>query len=163
MLQLERWTHSRPPIATVLPASAAPQLQEARRRLFRAARAFTSLDAERRHRVRVLAKRLRYALDLYSVVLPADETARYVEALADLQDSLGTLNDLAVAESVLPTLTRSKALVAEVTRKLRARETELVEEAGSRCTRVAHMPLPVDVAAAVERPVSAAAARRRRR
>jgi CHAD domain-containing protein len=50
--------------------------------------------------VRILAKRLRYALDVLSVALPREATERYVAALAELQDVLGELNDVAVAKSV---------------------------------------------------------------
>ena len=43
---------------------------------------FAALTPERRHEVRILAKRLRYALDLFAVVLPKAEAARYIAALS---------------------------------------------------------------------------------
>jgi CHAD domain-containing protein len=76
--------------------------------------------------VRILAKRLRYALDLYSVVLPRHETSRYIEALAGLQDVLGELNDAAVALAALRTLTQSKALARAVARRRRALDAKAV-------------------------------------
>ena len=72
---------------------ASDALDRAHRRLFDAARFFIALSAERRHRVRILAKRLRYALDMLSVALPKDATERYVAALSELQTPSSPLHD----------------------------------------------------------------------
>jgi hypothetical protein len=50
--------------------------------------------------VRILAKRLRYALDFLSVALPKSTFDRYLTALSDLQDVLGELGDAAVATAL---------------------------------------------------------------
>jgi CHAD domain-containing protein len=65
------------------------------------ARVFARLSRRERHRVRIHAKRLRYALDLLRFALPQKSTADYVDALAGLQDTLGELNDAAVARERL--------------------------------------------------------------
>jgi CHAD domain-containing protein len=52
-------------------------------------------DAEGRHAVRIAARRLRYACDFFSPCFK--DARRYVRGLADLQDLLGELNDIAVA------------------------------------------------------------------
>ena len=57
-------------------------------------------DVEHRHRVRILAKRARYATD---AIKPAfgRKPRRFAKSLAGLQDSLGDLNDAVVAEAWL--------------------------------------------------------------
>lgn len=97
-LRLQAWTLSPPPAARSLAKMAAKSLERARDKLFDAARFFAAQTPEHRHEVRILAKRLRYALDLYTPALPAAPTAAYIAALAELQDVLGALNDAAVAQ-----------------------------------------------------------------
>ena len=65
------------------------------------ARAFDGLSRDERHRLRIHAKRLRYALDLLRFALPAKGAAHYLDALGTLQDTLGALNDAAVARERL--------------------------------------------------------------
>lgn len=108
VLNAERWCMTPSPAAAeLLSALATPALDQAGKKLFKAARFFAALTPERRHEVRILAKRLRYALDLFAVVLPKAGTARYVDALSELQDVLGALNDAAVAIEVLPQLSKA--------------------------------------------------------
>lgn len=99
-LRLQAWTMTPPPKGRTLKRLAPRALGKAHRRLFDAAQFFAALSPERRHRVRILAKRLRYALDVMSVALPREATEKYIAALAELQDVLGELNDVAVAKSV---------------------------------------------------------------
>lgn len=109
VLNGERWCLTAPPEGSeILADAAAPALQKAAKRLFKSACFFTALSPSQQHRVRILAKRLRYALDLFAVGLPKEAAERYTDALAALQDALGQLNDAAVARRVLPQL--SKAL-----------------------------------------------------
>ena len=77
--------------------TAASLLEQAADRLFKDARSFSRLGQQKRHRVRIHAKRLRYALDLLAPSLPGRRAADYIEALATLQDTLGELNDASVA------------------------------------------------------------------
>jgi triphosphatase len=56
---------------------------------------------EARHAARIAAKRLRYAAEFFASLYPAKRTKRYIAALEDIQDTLGLLNDLAVAERLL--------------------------------------------------------------
>ena len=66
------------------------------------ARDLTDLDAEARHHLRIRAKRLRYAAEFFADLFPARRRARYLKALERLQDTLGALNDLAVARDKIP-------------------------------------------------------------
>jgi inorganic triphosphatase YgiF len=56
---------------------------------------------EARHRVRIGAKKLRYATEFFAALYPKKRVAPYLEALEDLQDILGALNDVVVAEGLL--------------------------------------------------------------
>ncbi len=117
-------------------------LDKAHARLFDAARFFAALSTERRHRVRILAKRLRYALDVMSVALPTEPTEHYLKALADLQDVLGELNDLAVADQHLNRLARSVALRAVAGRWMLERERTLLLDAEDRLALLASLARP---------------------
>jgi CHAD domain-containing protein len=64
-------------------------------------------DAAARHEARIAAKKLRYASEFFLGLGPkarADLYRPFVKALAELQDRLGVLNDLAVAEPMVPGL-----------------------------------------------------------
>jgi triphosphatase len=101
VLRIARWSMQDPDAATSsIGETAASVLEQAADRLFKDARSFSRLGQARRHRVRIHAKRLRYALDLLAPSLPGGRAADctdYIEALATLQDTLGELNDASVA------------------------------------------------------------------
>jgi len=129
-LDLLAWAHDRPDARSASLRRLAPrQLARAHRRLADAARFFIALDPVRRHRVRILAKRLRYALDLFAVALPARPTAEYLERLSHLQDLLGELNDAAVARATLAELGALTPLRAAVGATLSAREADRLRDA----------------------------------
>jgi inorganic triphosphatase YgiF len=129
-LDLLVWAHDAPDETTRrLRKLAMRQLGRALERLVDAARFFIALSPERRHRVRILAKRLRYALDLFAVALPAQPTAAYVERLSHLQDLLGELNDAAVARETLRDLGAGPDLQGAIGLRLAARESMLLHEA----------------------------------
>jgi CHAD domain-containing protein len=65
-----------------------------------------------RHRVRIAAKKVRYATEFFQSLYPAKWVRPFVEALTTLQDALGWLNDAAVAEGLLRHLARSNPDVA---------------------------------------------------
>jgi triphosphatase len=103
-----------------LAALAPRRLRRAQQRLIEAAVFFCALAPAERHRVRILAKRLRYAIDLFACALPARRTAVYVAALSELQDDLGRLNDAAVALHDLPRLVSAGALLTAIGAELQA-------------------------------------------
>ena len=59
------------------------------------------LSAAELHRLRIRAKRLRYAIELVAKLFDGRGAARSARRLAELQDTLGHLNDLANAEALL--------------------------------------------------------------
>ena len=80
-------------------------LPKARRKLMRRLRGIDWNDAEERHRLRIEAKRLRYATEF----LGGD-----TQALERLQDGLGELNDLAVTRFLLAGLQPPASLLREL-------------------------------------------------
>ena len=63
---------------------------------------------EERHAARIAAKRLRYAAEFFDSLYPDAKTTDFLRALAALQDILGELNDIAVTEHLILTLTGNR-------------------------------------------------------
>jgi CHAD domain-containing protein len=63
------------------------------------------LSADERHKLRIAAKRLRYATEFFAATFPGKKKAKRHEkslaSLKELQDSLGVLNDIATREAML--------------------------------------------------------------
>ncbi|MES2016656.1 MAG: CHAD domain-containing protein [Pseudomonadota bacterium] len=76
-------------------------LAQAQQRLLRRGNKLKQADARRRHRVRIAAKRTRYATEFFAALYPGKRVRPYVQALTGLQDELGWLNDAAVATRLL--------------------------------------------------------------
>jgi len=79
------------------------RLQQRHRKLLRHLRHTDLQDAASRHQVRIEAKKLRYALDFLASLWPAERLKACTGALAQAQDLLGRLNDLATAQALLAT------------------------------------------------------------
>lgn len=96
---------------------AADTLARYRRRLKRQGRDLADLDDERRHRVRILAKKLRYAADFFAGTFGGRKAERrrqaFLQAIEALQDGLGGLNDLATGPRVLAALGLTPAAAVE--------------------------------------------------
>jgi inorganic triphosphatase YgiF len=76
-------------------------LDKLRRQVRRRGKKLEGLDPERRHKLRIRAKRLRYALEFFSGLYADDkaELKTMLDTLRGLQDGLGVLNDLKVARA----------------------------------------------------------------
>jgi inorganic triphosphatase YgiF len=102
----ERWRRDAPPdraqaLAAPLKGFAKRVLKEGERRMRRRARDLAHADAPRRHRLRIAAKRMRYATEFFESLYPARQVRPFIKTLAALQDVLGQLNDAAVAQQLL--------------------------------------------------------------
>ena len=143
VLNGERWCLTPTGAGAELLADAAqPALQSASKKLLKAARFFSALTAPRRHEVRILAKRLRYALDLFAIALPKQATTRYIDALSELQDVLGLLNDASVAKTVLPQLSRSARLKKAAQARFASLEPDRVYDVERRLLKLSAMETP---------------------
>ncbi len=83
-------------------------LRRQRQRLMKRGRHLHGADPATRHRLRIAAKRARYATEFFASLFPEKAVRRYVRSLALLQDELGLLNDAAVAKNLLRELEASQ-------------------------------------------------------
>ncbi len=65
-------------------------------------------NAGQRHRIRIAAKRLRYAVEFFTSLYAPRKVRRFAKEVARLQQTLGELNDAAVAQELLRDLARRK-------------------------------------------------------
>ena len=123
MTQLNEWLGERrwrpdgsldkdSPLAERAARAAVPLLRKAEKRLAKRIDGLEEGDAPGRHRVRIAAKKARYAAEFFRDLLPARRVKRYVGHLEKLQDRLGLLNDLAVADHLLEELKGGNSQVA---------------------------------------------------
>ncbi|MEM7191827.1 MAG: CHAD domain-containing protein [Pseudomonadota bacterium] len=84
---------------------AGAQLSHLRRKIIEKGKGIKKLSVSQRHRLRILAKRMRYGSEFFCATFEGKKSAkrrsRSLPALERLQDSLGTLNDIATRKSVL--------------------------------------------------------------
>jgi CHAD domain-containing protein len=91
---------SRPPSAELARAFADEALQKRRRKLLKAGKDLAALDDAGRHKVRIQAKKLRYAAEGFQALYGRKATERFIAQLKGLQDELGELNDIVTGESL---------------------------------------------------------------
>ncbi|MGH8849923.1 MAG: CHAD domain-containing protein, partial [Casimicrobiaceae bacterium] len=84
-------------------------LERSARRLHKRGKRLRAADAAGRHRARVAAKRLRYSAEFFAPLFRHAGATGYIAALAELQRSLGQLNDLAAATRLLDELVGTAA------------------------------------------------------
>ncbi|MFC0134076.1 inorganic triphosphatase [Massilia eurypsychrophila] len=82
-------------------AFASATLKRNRRRLHSRGTNLDRATVEARHRVRIAAKKNRYAAEFFGSLFSPRQVKPYVKALTCLQDELGLLNDAAVADRLL--------------------------------------------------------------
>ena len=76
------------------------------------------------------------------MTLPAQPTESYIEALAELQDALGEMNDIAVAGLALPSLADEATLMATAKAWLNEREANLARNAEERLLALSELQVP---------------------
>lgn len=112
LLELNGWFHGRhwrneenfskhAPLATRISNSMKPLLAKAQKRLTRRIRLADKADPAALHGIRIAAKKSRYAAEFFMDVLPRRAVKHYISSLSQLQDRLGSLNDLEVAKRLL--------------------------------------------------------------
>jgi CHAD domain-containing protein len=90
--------------AETLLAFASRALSRARHRLLAPGADIDALPEDALHAIRLRAKRLRYAAEMFAPLFPGRDTGRFLRRLAALQAALGRLNDGAVAAGLLAQL-----------------------------------------------------------
>ncbi len=74
------------------------------RRLLRRGARLENASPEERHRVRIAAKNLRYAIEFFQSLHAGQRARRWLPSLTALQDAFGLLNDAAIADRLLQEL-----------------------------------------------------------
>lgn len=93
--------HLRAALAQPVMAFAGEVLDKRHKQARKSGKTFMTLSAEERHDLRIYIKKLRYTSEFFSQLFPGKETRRYVDALAELQETLGLLNDIDVARTMM--------------------------------------------------------------
>lgn len=96
------WQQGRPALAEPLGGFAATVLQQRAAAVKKRGKQRRELDAAGRHRLRIAAKKLRYAAEFFAALYPKRRVRPYVRSLAAMQDVLGALNDAATLLRLLP-------------------------------------------------------------
>ena len=76
-------------------------LSKSHRRMRREGADFDHIEVEVKHNLRIRAKQLRYALQFFSSLYGKGRCREMLKALGTLQDDLGLLNDIVVADRLL--------------------------------------------------------------
>lgn len=84
-------------------------LKRDQRRLRARARNLRAATPEARHRLRIAAKKTRYAAEFFDSLFSPKTVRPYIKGLTGLQDELGLLNDAAVAERLLTSMPSGQA------------------------------------------------------
>jgi inorganic triphosphatase YgiF len=83
---------------------AAETLTKRHRQVRKRGRDFAALDPVARHDLRILFKKLRYGTEFFASLFPGREFDQFKAATARMQDLLGHMNDVAVAQHVVDDL-----------------------------------------------------------
>jgi triphosphatase len=117
-IEVGEWTRSEDELVRSLSErpidrTAYDELDRRRKKILKRAKRIASLDARRLHKLRIAAKKLRYASDFFKDVFPGKRSARhrkqFVAGLKTLQDALGDLNDIRVNMGVTRDLSHRRS------------------------------------------------------
>jgi triphosphatase len=90
---------------------AAEEISDRRKKILKLGKHLDILGRVRRHKLRIAGKKLRYAIEFFADLFPGkSETKRLhnmIESLKDLQDALGTLNDIESRKALTRKVRRS--------------------------------------------------------
>jgi len=96
------WQQGDAVLATPVAVYAASLLERRAATLRKRGKHLPDLDAAGRHRLRIAAKKLRYAAEFFATLFPKRRVRPYLQALAGVQEVLGGLNDAATLLRLLP-------------------------------------------------------------
>jgi triphosphatase len=116
VIRLLRWTQTPSGGGPRLQALAPMALRRGHRRVLATGEDLKKMSARGRHRLRILAKRQRYAIELLEDLLNQGDRPRLLKSLARLQQALGEINDEQVLMSWIPKLTSSRQILERANR-----------------------------------------------
>jgi triphosphatase len=142
--QMPQWKRAR--LESPLRRFAGKELARSQRRLLKRGAKLPGADAPARHRVRIAAKKARYAMEFFEPLYPRRQVRHYVGALSGLQDELGRLNDATVADGLLLELAGTRTELAPAAGYARGYLASTVEHAQpalrKQWKRFSKLPLP---------------------
>ena len=114
ILEIETWWNGsgrRKPANGLAPQKAVDfshaRIRKLHRRLCKLGKRTRELDDAGLHELRIRTKKLRYAIDFLRSLFPNKAARAYRNALIEIQDCLGALNDIAVARQLLAAAAKS--------------------------------------------------------
>jgi len=116
-IEIGDWTRNGDPLVHALRQLhifkvAHQELQRRRKKIVRRGQHLRQLSQSRRHKMRIQAKKIRYASEFFAEAFPGKKPAKrrgdFIAALEKLQDALGELNDIAVHEELSAGLAKEK-------------------------------------------------------
>ena len=121
-------------------AVAAEQLRRRWKKILKRGKCLDTLDPQHRHKLRIQAKKVRYAAEFFPPAFPRKKSMQrrkdFVASLQQLQDALGELNDITVNEKLLERLGDSensgrtrKAWISRLSRREEARTAPVLKAA----------------------------------
>ena len=93
---------------------ATTRLRRLAKRFRRSSEKLNTLDEARLHALRILAKKLRYSAEFFSSLFDKHNSKVFLAALGEVQDVLGQINDIAVAQRLMEELAHDRKLSREV-------------------------------------------------
>ena len=132
-----RWTRARAGADQPIKKHAADVLAKFRKQIRKKGSDLHELDARARHKLRIRAKKLRYMIEFFVDVFPDHENVKRRQAalnsLKTLQDTLGSLNDIAARKALVSNGDGLTSHVAAMVDSGEAKADKLLEQA-----RLAH-------------------------
>lgn len=101
-LENERWKETKKHYKLLTVATRT--LNKFHKQLLRHNGNLTDMSPEYRHATRIASKKLRYAAEFFMSLYPAKDCAKFIKLLAQVQECLGQINDIIVAEKLLDEL-----------------------------------------------------------
>jgi triphosphatase len=104
-IEIGRWTRNGNELAhahrrQMITKTAADELQRRRKKILKRGAHLKAISPESRHKMRIQAKKVRYASEFFADAFPGKKSAKrradFIAALEKLQDALGELNDIGV-------------------------------------------------------------------
>lgn len=105
---------------------AASVLAKRHKKVLKAGRGHDGLSTQELHRLRIEAKKLRYAAEFFRGLYPAKKAKRFVKSLAAIQDALGAVNDARVTRGLLGELRIAATSAPSYNKALTERSVGLV-------------------------------------
>jgi inorganic triphosphatase YgiF len=104
-LECDDWCSGDTPLHQPIEIIAPALLDRCRAKAEKRSKSFARQSPEKRHRLRIALKQLRYTAELFACLYDPAETKQFIQRLKRLQDDLGDANDVRVGHDIVAVLT----------------------------------------------------------